>query len=792
MAATPVRRSWCRTTPSSAPTTPQQDAGIYGADRLLVPYGHYVELWNRAHPDKKLEAHPAPLPYALAGAAYRTTLVGDENLLLRASWPSTSLPTITCTFPWGCAAACSAGRSWTASRRGWRCPETLATLYVRGKGRHTLELEVRVRLTRQGGWRVAEAALPTCPASTLAVQVPSGQTELRLSQVPDRRSYDTDRDGQTIQTVLGPGGEVALQWRPKVAEGQVDRSLTAQSTAVVDVQEDGVRAVWDVGLEFRRNQREQFQFSVPKGYLVEKVTGSNVRGWELRKAAQAGEEQTVEISLLKPAKDREQVAIALWRSGAVGQKELAEFDVPLVQPVGAVQASGQLTIRRSPLLDVQTVAERGVTRIDLSDAAGPQSEGQSGDQSPLGIRPYQAYRFATMPFSLRLLARPLAAKTTADVQALVKFTEYGPTLEARAIVHVQDRPIYRVEVILPDDLKVRQVTAPGDYQYALTQRDGHPLVTIYFATAQQGDVPVLVRGALGGAGKVASLALPSIEVCGVEAQAGDIAVQVDPAFDVDHGGLQDCQETELQQLAGWLTPQQRQLTRLAVRYAPPGYRGSLKLVPRKADVACDTISHVRVTDRACRGDDRADLYGAARPGCASCASNCRPRWPTPAIMVPMLRRKTVAPIGDKPDAPLRFRIELQDEMMGQIRVRVLNDRLRPRDALQRADPGGGDGPHEPAIRDPPERRPRRGEAHDRGRDGPDQSPPGRVAEAARRASQRNHPGLRRRRRRHAAAGVLPDRPAPRRRGGGGPHQPGRNHARSWTSTGPIGRPPPST
>ena len=57
------------------------------------------------------------------------------------------------------------------------------------------------------------------------------------------------------------------------------------------------------------------------------------------------------------------------------------------------------------------------------------------------------------------------AKTTADVQTLVKFTEYGPTLEARAILHVQDRSIYRVEIILPDELKVRQVTAPGDYQY---------------------------------------------------------------------------------------------------------------------------------------------------------------------------------------------------------------------------------------------------------------------------------------------------------------------------------------
>ena len=35
-------------------------------------------------------------------------------------------------------------------------------------------------------------------------------------------------------------------------------------------------------------------------------------------------------------------------------------------------------------------------------------------------------------------------------------------------MHVQDRPIFRVEMLLPGDLKVRQVSAPGDFQWALT------------------------------------------------------------------------------------------------------------------------------------------------------------------------------------------------------------------------------------------------------------------------------------------------------------------------------------
>ena len=363
------------------PYEPQPDGGVYGADRLLVPYQRCVELWNRAHPDKKLETPAAPLPYALAGASYQTTLEGDEYLLLSGRVNIDVYADGYVTVPLGLRggvlgraeldgkaarlrlsgftaandetpAPPAVAPAGTASNpfdpveafkqpAAARLPnDALALLYVEGKGRHVLQVEVRVPLRRQGGWRVAEATLPAAPASTLAVKVPAGQTEVRLSQVPDRRNYDTDKDGQTIDTTLAAGGELALQWRPKVAEAQVDRGLTAQCAAVVDVEEDGLRAVWDMTLEFRRNQREQFQFSVPKDFLIEKVTGGNVRGWEVRKAATGGKEQSVEVTLLKAAKDNEQIALHLWRGGAVGQNELAEFDLPLVQPTGAVQASG--------------------------------------------------------------------------------------------------------------------------------------------------------------------------------------------------------------------------------------------------------------------------------------------------------------------------------------------------------------------------------------------------------------------------------------------------------------------
>ena len=323
------------------PYDPDWKNGVKDADRVLVPYDKYVELWNRAHPDKKIETKAPPAPYALAGAAYKTLLEGDEYLLVTGELQIDVFPTASCKFRSGLAAACWRKRSSTASRPGSSAvsPEPLpaaqnapqAAAAVAGRTARWLfstfparagtnwTFAVRMKLSRQGGWRVVAGRAAVGPGQrALAIVVPKPHTELRLGQVLDRRKYDTEKPDETIRTALGPGGAISLQWRPVVGEGQIDRSLTAVSNAVLDVQEDGLRLVWQLGLEFRRSQREQFSVGLPAGYLLEKVEGNNVRGWEIRKTDRG---TLVEVTLLQPAKDHEQFTLRLWRAARWARRE---------------------------------------------------------------------------------------------------------------------------------------------------------------------------------------------------------------------------------------------------------------------------------------------------------------------------------------------------------------------------------------------------------------------------------------------------------------------------------------
>ncbi len=665
------------------PYDPESAYGIQNADRILVPYAKYVELWNRAFPDKKIEDRKPPTDYALAGASYNATLQDDEFLLL-SGWVDidvyadghVSVPlglrggVLARAVLDGKPARLSVAQvAPEAQQAAQQQPEgALIMLYVTGKGRHRLEVAVRLRLSRRGGWRIAQGAVPAAEATALALTAPEAQTEVRLGHVADRPVFETQQPDETTETALAANGTVDIQWRPKVAQGQIDRSLTAESLARLDVQEDGLRLVWRLQLKFRDAQRDRFDIEVPAGYLFERGEGDNVRGWGLN---QAQGRQTAAVTLLKVAKEQETFTLHLWRSAAVGQDELSEFDVPTVNVTDAALHNGRLAIRRSPLLNLRTLQRQGVTRTDLKEE---ELLNVDEEKSPLGIRPYQAYRFATMPFAVRLAAAPVAAKMTATVQTVLRIGEYQRSLESRVVLHVQDRPAHRLEMLIPAELNLKHVSVPGQFQWALTEaeQEDQRLLTIYLGAGRQGDTPVLLRGTLGRPAATEQVALPRLEVRNVTRQQGDIAVQIDPAFRVEANDLQNCRRIDrLEQLYGWLNPQQRSETRLGIHYGRPDYSGTLSISPREAVVTCTTITNVRLTDRAI--EETLLLNFTIRDAGISQLSfrlpadmeGCR-------ISVPMLRQKT---IDRAEDGTLHVRLQLQDEMMGELKVLVESDRL---------------------------------------------------------------------------------------------------------------------
>ncbi|MCX5659362.1 MAG: hypothetical protein NTW19_06515 [Planctomycetota bacterium] len=691
------------------PYDPESRTGVKDAGKILVPYARFVELWNLAHPDKKLGTPRPPAPFAFAGASYAATLEGDQHLLLRGQVEIEVYASGQVAVPLPLAggviadatvdgkparlsvaapAVAPAPREWPAGAArpnvGPQSPPvppagSLIVLYLDQPGRHRLDLSVRLALQRRGGWLLADGRLPAAPATAINLRVPLAQTEVHVGDLPDRPNYETAKADESIATVLGPQGAINLQWRPKVGEGQVDQTLTARSSAVADIQEDGVHLAWRIDFEFRRGERTGFEIQLPAGGLVEKVDGANVRGWEIKGGTDS---PLLSVALLKPARDRETFTVTLWQRGPippVGKASQALRLDGLAVP-GASLHSGSLLLRRSALLELRTTRTQGLTRADPSgDAAA------SAALSPLGLVDYQAYQFVATPFVVEIEAAPLAAQVSASVESLLKFGERERSFESRVTLHVRSRPIYAARLLIPDNLRIEQVLAPGFFERTLEVVDGKRTLTIHFAAGQQGEVPIVVRGPLGDPENAETVPLPRVEPLGVAGRDTLLAVQSDPAFDVVAEDLKDCRVTPIEQVFGWLDPQQRRSARVALRITSGSPSATLRLVARKPEAVCTTLTNVRVTDRVVEETILLD-FAVRYAGIRQIDFLLPAALADARMAVPMLRQKSVAPAGKGLPGLVRVRLELQEELMGQVRVLIESSRLRTEELQQASIP----------------------------------------------------------------------------------------------------------
>ena len=400
------------------PYDPHAADGVKEAKKVLIPYAKFVELWNRAHPAKPKETKPAPVDFAIAAAAYEATLSAADELVVTGKLTIDVLSDkpVAIPLPFSGGVLVKATLDGQPARLQVVAPQTphaaqqpqsqqqqavpnapglpdadsggVIVLHTQGAGRKTAEVSFRLGLSRRGGWRQVAASLPLGGANRLLLTVPEAATEVCLSGTFDRGNFETKAANEKIETTLssgGGGGSLDLQWRPKVAIGQIDQSLTAHSTGVLDVREDALRVTWIAELSFGRGTRDQFEFSLPLGYSIEQVVGENLRGWQVKPDAAR---QLVGVTLLKPATGAEKFTLVLSKRGRIGAGEFATFDAPAVFVSGAALQQGEIMVRRSPRLELRTESSTGLVRAD-SDAklAATVVAADAEDPSILNLRP---------------------------------------------------------------------------------------------------------------------------------------------------------------------------------------------------------------------------------------------------------------------------------------------------------------------------------------------------------------------------------------------------------------------
>lgn len=684
------------------------------SDRVLIPYQRYADLWKRAYPNRPLLDEILPSTYAFASSQFRATLLDGDFLLLTGyldvdvfSDQEVGIPLVL-----------SGGVLRTAmidgkparlqvlapgqqleqqvqqTQQAANTPAQAAAgavspsfrLLLKGQGRTRLEMTIAMPVTRQGGWHIIQGVLPVAPASRLTLQVPATRTELRWSGTTDRGEQVSAADNEVVNLSPDPHGNVQFRWRPTVAESMVDRSLTARSTVLVDVQEEAVHSVWNVALQFRRGQRDIFQFQLPVDYQVERVKGDNVRGWDVKIEDQ---QQSLTVELLEAARGQTLLELHLVRHGTVGQGNFSQFDLPVVVIPDAILHQGVVAIRRTSLMTLRTVTLTAVTREDLTrEAAAVFQAREAARLSPLGLQPFQVYQFADTPFHVRLAAELLPDETNVDLQTLVRVAERDLEVESQLRVKPGRRAVHRLDVQVPANLELDEVQAPGIVDWSLSELEQDQVsstLTILLESGRRQAFDVVLRGSVPRGAEDEGMQLPQIIVQRVLDQYGTIVVQTDPSYDVEILQLVNCQEQPLRAADGWLkTGRQRTLARLVLAYRTADYAASVKLVRRQAKITASSISNIRVTDRAIEETILLEFL-------IQDAGIDELRFQLPAAMADarisagLMRQLVMEPVdAAQPEGLQQVTLSLQDEVIGQFKVLIEHDKVLDDSKLQSA------------------------------------------------------------------------------------------------------------
>ena len=335
------------------------------------------------------------------------------------------------------------------------------TLFVEGKGSHTLVLDMVAPLAMTTATQMLSLRLPAPAAVHMTVTVP-GNVEVKSGAPVVSRVFDA-KAAQTRFELLPPKGDLSLVMTLNSRLKRQDRVVVARSVVVDEVTQAYERLHATVSLAILHRAVDKFRFSVPAGFEVTDVQTPLLARWAIQteaapaeNAAKVGTSRILEVQLREETTD----PVVLTLSAVKTPSTLEKWSLPHLEPLDVVGHVAVVGLVLEERLKAEDIAPAGLIPIDTTvlTKALPATV-LAPDLSSIRIRPIVAYYAPQGDFGLSARFVKPPAKLLVTTNLLLTLEDKGQQIRGALALMPEAEKVFAFDFSVPAGWEVTSVTA---------------------------------------------------------------------------------------------------------------------------------------------------------------------------------------------------------------------------------------------------------------------------------------------------------------------------------------------
>tara|TARA_R110002072_G_scaffold284587_1_gene449020 strand:- start:42968 stop:51175 length:8208 start_codon:yes stop_codon:yes gene_type:complete len=463
------------------------------AQRVLLSREQFLQLWNLANPDQKIEG-PAPAS-GLVDAAFfdcqlnvtdeRTASVQVSATLILHSFKDGQVALSVPLGPIALSESLLDGKPASVVMRTDKSGQHVDVI-VTSRGQHTLDLKFAVPAQVDGAVGQFTLPLKAVQSGRVVFRLPAEGLDVRVNGSTSAYRRAATDGGPSIEIPVGNGNPLTIAWRPPEQQGMVASIVHVDSSTAVLIDDVGISEATRVGIKVPQGAVSDLSFDLPGELRVRQIAGPHLAGWELNE--RDGSRQ-LKVFFNPAISSETSLDLKLFLDKQQGEADQS-VDLPIIAARDVTRDTGLIAVLAAETFQVRSGQVSGLSQIDASQKLPLPAADSS---SPASVR--LAWRFASRPFALQVIAGRRQQQSVATIQHAIQVSRRKIHMASLMRASLKGVPRPGLTFELPEGLLVLSVDATSISDWYVSESDDtNPrTLTIEFTEPLLGNVEVVLE-----------------------------------------------------------------------------------------------------------------------------------------------------------------------------------------------------------------------------------------------------------------------------------------------------------